>query len=69
MIGTVITGRGNKRLVIERPRNMAFSQALAASIKQYMGLSGGVLVKPDFPHERTYRPFKQRRAKRVSVTH
>ena len=69
MIGQVVTGRGNARSVIERPRNMAFSQALAASIKQYMGLAGGVLVKPDFPVESTYRPFKQRRAKRVSVTH
>lgn len=36
MIGTIVTGRGNKRSVIERPRNMAFSQALAASLKQYL---------------------------------
>lgn len=61
MIGTIVTGRGNKREVIERPRNMAFSQALAASLKKYLRI-------PE-----TYRASvvmrKQRRAKRVSVTH
>lgn len=62
MIGTIVTGRGNSRLVIERPRNLIFSQALSASIKKYLGISearegwGG-----------TRKP-KQRRAKRVSVT-
>lgn len=40
MIGTVISGRGNKRLVIERPRNMGFSRALGDSIKQYLGITG-----------------------------
>lgn len=37
MIGTVITGRGNNREVIERPRNLGFSQALGKSIKLYLG--------------------------------
>lgn len=60
MIGTIVTGRGNNRIVIERPRNLGFSQALSASIKKYLGISdarGGGTRKP-----------KQRRAKRVSVT-
>lgn len=56
MIGTIVTGRGNRRSVIERPRNLAFSQALSASLKKYLGIPAGAAG------------YKQRRAKRVSVT-
>lgn len=64
MIGTIITGRGNNREIIERPRNLAFSQALAASLKKYLGIPAGAA---GYKSARTV--GKQRRAKRVSVTH
>lgn len=65
MIGQVVTGRGNARSVIERPRNMGFSQALSGAIKKYLGIEGvGGINAPS----EARRP-KQRRAKRVSVTH
>lgn len=62
MIGTVITGRGNKRSVIERERNLGFSQALAGAIKKYLRIE-------DRPtHKVQGTPLRrQRRAKRVSV--
>jgi len=65
MIGQVVTGRGNARSVIERPRNMAFSQALSGAIKKYLGI--GSAPASNAPSEA--RKPKQRRAKRVAVTH
>lgn len=65
MIGQVVAGRGNSRSVIERPRNMAFSQTLSGAIKKYLGIEGVGGMKA--PSEG--RKPKQRRVKRVSVTH
>lgn len=73
MIGTIITGRGNKREVIERPRNLAFSQALAASLKKYLGIpasaAGYKSARWSQPGPNMQQVRKQRRTKRVSVTH
>lgn len=74
MIGTIITGRGNNREVIERPRNLAFSQALAASLKKYLGIPAGAAGYKSARATSRGRALgaaygQQRRAKRVSVTH
>ena len=64
MIGTVITGRGNKRSVIERERNLGFSKALAGAIKKYLRIED----RPTYKEVRTeLGKRRQRRAKRVST--